>query len=75
MKDEGSGGKRGWPYRHLLPPADAQALRDFSLGFQEGRTGTRPYQKLDTRYQIPDQNENSSSLLTRGDQTPTLGLG
>ena len=51
MKDEGSGGKRGWPYRHLLPPADAQALRDFSLGFQEGRTGTRPYQKLDTRYQ------------------------
>ena len=26
--------KKGWPYRRLLPPADTQALRDFSLGFQ-----------------------------------------
>ena len=34
---EGGGGKGGqkvWPDRRLLPPADTQALRDFSLGFQ-----------------------------------------
>ena len=30
----GKGGQKGWPYRRLLPPADTQALRDFSLGFQ-----------------------------------------
>ena len=27
-------GQKGWPYRGLLPPADAQALRDFTLGLQ-----------------------------------------
>ena len=38
LKEEGGGGgkrgQKGWPYRRLLPPADTQALRDFSLGFQ-----------------------------------------
>jgi len=26
--------KKGWTYRRLLPPADTQALWDFSLGLQ-----------------------------------------
>ena len=34
LKEERGGGRRGgrkgWPYRHLLPPTDAQALWDFS---------------------------------------------
>ena len=45
-------GKNGWPYRYALPPADTQALRDFTLGLypgtlpsREGSTGTQPYQK------------------------------
>ena len=37
---EGGGGRvgeqKGWPYRRLLPPADTQALRDFTLGLQGG---------------------------------------
>ena len=27
-------GKNGWPYTCLLPPADTQALRDFTLALQ-----------------------------------------
>ena len=38
MKEEGEGGGRegqkGWSYRSLLPPADNQALWDFTLGLQ-----------------------------------------
>ena len=30
----GEGAPKRWPYRHLLPPADTQALWDFSLGLQ-----------------------------------------
>ena len=30
----GKGGQKGWPYRHLLPPADTQVLWDFTLGLQ-----------------------------------------
>ena len=33
-EEVGKGGQKGWPYRCLLPPADTQALWDFSLGFQ-----------------------------------------
>ena len=48
---EGRGGRRGgqkaWPYRRLLPPADTQAFRDFTLASREGRTGTQPYHKPD----------------------------
>ena len=36
-KKKGGGGRgvrKGWSYRHLLPPTDTQALWDFSLGFQ-----------------------------------------
>ena len=49
------GGQKGWPYRHLLPPADTQAWAS-----REGRTGTRPYQKSDqngTRIQLLCQEE------------------
>ena len=45
-----------------------QALQDFSLGFQAGRTGTQP-----SRNQTADQ--NSSSLLTGDDQALTLSSG
>ena len=56
LKEEGrrtwERGKNGWPYRYALPPADTQALRDFTLGLypgtlpsREGSTGTQPYQK------------------------------
>lgn len=45
-----------------------QALQDFPLGFQAGRTGTQP-----SRNQTADQ--NSSSLLTGGHQAPTLSSG
>ena len=38
MKEEGGGGRRGgqkgWPYRRLLPPADTQVLRNFTLSLQ-----------------------------------------
>ena len=73
LKEEGKEERqKGWPYRCLRPPADAQALQDFSLGLQEGRTGTQPYQKPETRYQIPD---NLSSLPTGGDQSLALRSG
>ena len=58
LKEEGGGGgQKGWPYRRLLPLADTQVLRDFSLGFQRGRTGTRPYQKPDQKIRVLCQEE------------------
>ena len=39
LKEEG----KEWTYRPLLPAAEAQALWDFFLGFQERRIGTQPY--------------------------------
>ena len=60
----GKGGEKGWPYICLLPPADTQALRDCSLGFQKREdwnsalAETRP--------------ENSSSLPRGGAQSPIL---
>ena len=71
LKEEGGGGgkggQKGWPYRRLLPSADTQALRDFSLGFQrrEDWNSALP----ETR---PEQNQNSSSLPRGGDQSPIL---
>ena len=68
LKEEGGGGgkggQKGWPSSRLLPPADTQALQDFSLGFQRREdwnsdlSETRP--------------ENSSSLPREGDQSPIL---
>ena len=52
LKEEGGGGGKGgqtgWPYRCLLPPADTQALWDFSLGFQkrEDWNSALPDQKI-----------------------------
>ena len=75
MKEEGKeGGQKGWPYGCLLPPADAQVLWDFSLGFQEGREDGNSALP-ETRDQITDQNQNSSSLPTGGDQALTLRSG
>ena len=38
LKEEGErggrGGRKRWPYRHLLTPADTQVLWDFTLGLQ-----------------------------------------
>ena len=74
MKEEGGGGRRGaqkgQPYRHLLPPADTQALLDFTLGLQrrEDWNSSLP----ETR---PKQNQNSSSLPRGGDQSPILSSG
>ena len=39
LKEEG----KEWTYRPLLPAAEAQALWDFFLGFQERRIRTQPY--------------------------------
>ena len=58
-------GEKEWPYSHLLPPEDTQALWDFTLGLQKREAwnsalpGTRP-----------EQNQNSSSLPKQGDQSP-----
>ena len=74
LKEEGGGGERGgpkgWPYRHHLPPTDAQALWDFSQGLQrrEDRNSALPEIR-------PDQNQNSSSLPRGGDQSPILSSG
>ena len=73
LKEEGGGGKggqTGWPYRHLLPPAHTQALRDFSLGFQ-----SREDWNLAVPETRPEQNQNSSSLPRGGDQSPILSSG
>ena len=60
----GKGGQKGLPYRRLLPPADTQALRDFSPGFQK---------REDWNSALPETRpENSSSLPRGGDQSPIL---
>ena len=65
LKEEGGGGgQKGWPYRRLLPLADTQVLRDFSLGFQR---------REDWNSALPETRpENSSSLPRGGDQSPIL---
>ena len=71
LKEEGGGGGRGvqkgWSYRHLLPPADTQALWDFSLGLQRREDWNSALPEI-----RPDQNQNSSSLPRGGDQSPIL---
>ena len=61
----GRGGQKGWPYRCLLPPADSQALRDFTLGLQRKEDWNSALSE--TR---PEQNQNSSSLPRGGDRSP-----
>ena len=71
LKEEGGGGgkggQKGWPYRRLLPPADTQALRDFSLGFQRREDWNSALPEI-----IPEQNQNLSSMPRGGDQSPIL---
>ena len=75
LKEEGrrtwERGKNGWPYRYALPPADTQALRDFTLGLQrrEHWNSALPETK-------PDQNRAKMSSLPKGsDQSPVLSSG
>ena len=63
----GRGGRKGWPYRRLLPPTDTQALWDFSLGLQKREDWNSALPEI-----RPDQNQNSSSVLRGGDQSPIL---
>ena len=74
LKEEGGGGGRwgqkGWPYRRLLPPTDAQALWDFTLGLQRRENWNSALPEI-----RPDQNQNSSSLPRGGDQSPIQSSG
>jgi len=74
LKEEVGGGRRGgqkgWPYRHFMPPADTQVLRDFTLGLQ--RTEDWILALPETR---PEQNQNLSSLPRGGDLSPILSSG
>ena len=71
MKEEGGaggrGGQKGWPYRRLLPPADTQALWDFTLGLQRREDWDSALPEI-----RPDQSQNLSSLPRGGDQSPIL---
>ena len=69
-EDVGERGRKGWPYRRLLPPTDTQALRDFSLGLQRREDWNSALPDI-----RPDQNQNSSSLPRGGDQSPILSSG
>ena len=74
LKEGGGGGRRGrkgWPYRRLLPPTDTQALWDFSLGLQRRENWNAALPEI-----RPDQNQNSSSLPRGGDpvSNPQLRL-
>ena len=74
LKEEGGGGGRwgqkGWPYRRLLQPTDAQALWDFTLGLQRRENWNSALPEI-----RPDQNQNSSSLPRGGDQSPIQSSG
>ena len=74
LKEEGGGGGRwgqkGWPYRRLLPPTDAQALWDFTLGLQRRENWNSALPEI-----RPEQNQNSSTLPRGGDQSPILSSG
>ena len=68
--EEAGGGRKGWRYRHLLPPTDTQALWDFSLGLQRSEDWNSALPEI-----RPDQNQNLSSLPRGGDQSPILSSG
>ena len=69
-EEAGKGRRKGWPYRRLLPPTDAQALWDFSLGLQRTEDWNLALSEI-----RPDQKQNSSSLPRGGDQSPILSSG
>jgi len=74
LKEKGGGdergGQKGWPYRRFLPPADTQALWDFTLGLQKREDWNSALPEI-----RPDHNQNSSSLPRDGDQSPILSSG
>ena len=61
LKEEGGGGGKGgqtgWPYRCLLPPADTQALWDFSLGLQRREDWNLALPETRTRIRVLCQEE------------------
>ena len=56
LKEEGGGGRKGgqkgWPYRPLLPPADTQALWDFTLGLQIREDWNLALSEIKTRIRV-----------------------
>ena len=75
MKEEGGGGgkrgQKGWTYRRLLPPADTQALRDFSLGLQRREDWNSALPEIRTRIRVLCQEEVIS--LQSSAQAEALG--
>ena len=69
-EEVGEAGRKGWPYRRLLPPTDTQALWDFSLGLQRREDWNSALPEI-----RPDQKQNLSSLPRGGDQSPILSSG
>ena len=61
LKEEGGGGGKGgqmgWPYRCLLPPADTQALWDFTLGLQRREDWNLALPETRTRIRVLCQEE------------------
>ena len=54
-KKKGGGGRgvrKGWSYRHLLPPTDTQALWDFSLGLQRREDWNSALPDIRTRIRV-----------------------
>ena len=82
LKEEGGGGRRGgqkrWPYRHLLPSTDTQALRDFSLGLQRREDWNSALPEIRTRIRVLCQEEVislQSSAQAEGPSTRFLHPG
>ena len=82
LKEEGGGGRRegkkGWPYRRLLPPTDTQALRDFSLGLQRREDWNSALPEIRTRIRVLCQEEVislQSSAQAEGPLTRFMHLG
>ena len=72
------GGQKGWPYKHLLPPTDTQALRDFSLGFQRREDRNSALPEIRTRIRVLCQEEVislQSSAQAEGPSTRFLHPG
>ena len=61
LKEEGGGGgkggQKGWPYRCLRPPADTQALWDFTLGLQRREDWNSALPEIKPRIRVLCQEE------------------
>ena len=82
-EEEGEEGWKGWPYRRLLSPTDAQALWDFSLGLQRREDWNSALPELDqtrTRIRVLCQEEVISLQFSAQAEDPSTrflcpGLG